>query len=56
MTKIIKLLVQGIQPGVLWWLGGLGWGVRGREAHEGGDIDTLVADSCCCRAEINTTL
>ena len=35
-----------------------GWdgGVRGREAYKGGDIDTLVADSCCCRAEINTTL
>ena len=31
-------------------------GVRGKEAHEGGDIGILIADSCRCTAETNTTL
>ena len=31
-------------------------GVRGREAQEGGEIDALVADPCCCTAETNTIL
>ena len=34
--------------------GCMGWG--GREAHEGGNIGTLAAHSCCCTAETNTTL
>ena len=29
-----------------------GW----KEVQEGGDICILMADSCCCRAETNTTL
>ena len=33
------------------WGGGGGW-----EAQEGGDIHTLIADTRCCTAEINTTL
>ena len=37
-------------------LKGVGWGGGGREAHEGGDICLLIADSCCCTAETNTTL
>ena len=35
---------------------GVGCGMHGREAHEGGYLCILVADSCCCAAEINTTL
>ena len=31
-------------------------GVRGKEAHEGGDIGILIADSCRCTAETNTAL
>ena len=31
-------------------------GVGGREAQEGGDTCTHVADSLCCTAETNTTL
>ena len=33
-----------------------GVGVRGKEAHEGGDMCILIADSCHCTAETNTTL
>ena len=35
---------------------GLGCRMHGREAHEGACICILVVDSCCCAAEINTTL
>ena len=28
----------------------------GREVQEGGDVHILMADSCCCMAETNTTL
>ena len=28
----------------------------GREVQEGGDICIPLADSCCCRAEINTII
>ena len=28
----------------------------GKETQEGGDTRTLIADSCCCTAETNTTL
>ena len=34
---------------------GVGW-LGGREAQEEGDIYILIADSCCCIAETNTTL
>ena len=27
-----------------------------REAHEGGDVCKITADSCCCMAETSTTL
>ena len=30
----------------------MGW----EQAQEGGDICVLIADSCCCTAETNTTL
>ena len=35
-----------------------GWdGVSGgKEVQEGGNIGILLADSCCCVAETNTTL
>ena len=34
-----------------------GWdGGGGREAQKEGDICILIADSCCCTAETNTTL
>ena len=35
--------------------GGDGVGV-GQEVREGGYISLPVADSCCCMAEVNTTL
>ena len=28
----------------------------GKEVQEGGDIRVPMADSCCCKAETNTTL
>ena len=31
----------------------MGWGKK--KDQEGGDVCTLKADSCCCRAETNTT-
>jgi len=36
----------------------MGWdGVgSGREVQEGEDVSTLMADSCCYTAEVNTTL
>ena len=64
-TNICKIDSQGklavrlreLKPGLCdnleGWEGG--W-VGGREAHEVGDICILMADSCCCRAETNTTL
>ena len=34
-----------------------GWsGVFEREVQEGGDICTLIVDSCCCTAETNIIL
>ena len=34
-----------------------GWGGGcGMEEQEGGDMCILMADSCCCTAETNTTL
>ena len=43
---------------VLWVdsRGGMGGVGGGREAQEGGDICTHIAESLHCRAEINTTL
>ena len=32
---------------------GVGWGKK--KDQEGGDVCTLKADLCCCRAETNTT-
>ena len=43
-------IAQGAQPRRV------GWGVGGREAPEGGDMRRLMTDSCCCMAEINTTV
>ena len=31
-------------------------GEGGREVQEGGDTHTLMADSCCCMAESDTTV
>lgn len=36
---------QGAQPGPLGWPRGVGWGGGAREALEGGDMYTLMADS-----------
>ena len=48
-------MTQGSQPAhsdnLDVWDGG-----GSREAREGGDICTSIADSHCCRAETNTTL
>ena len=34
----------------------LGGGICGKEGQEGEDICIPMAGSCCCMAEINTTL
>ena len=49
-------VTQGAQPNAFDDLEGWDgvWG--GREVQEGGDICRLMADSCCCMAETNTTL
>ena len=49
-------ITQGAQLSALWQPRGVGWGGAGREVQEGGDMYILMADSCCCMAETNTTL
>ena len=39
-------MAQETQTGALYQPRGVGWGERGREAQEGGDIRILMADSC----------
>ena len=48
-------IAQGAQLAALWWPRGLGWG-GGTATQEEGDICIHMAGSCCCTAEINTTL
>ena len=47
-------IAQGEQLGALWRPIRAGWW-GGREAQEGGDICILIADSCVCTAETDTT-
>ena len=52
----ICCVTQGAQTGALWQPRGVGWGGRGREVQERGDICTPMADSSCCMAETSTIL
>ena len=45
-------LSSGLCDDLEGWNGGYG----GKEAPEGGDVCTCIADSLCCTAETNTTL
>ena len=50
---------QGAQLGTQlgrWQPRGVQWGEGGKEAQEGVNVHILMADSCCCTAETNTTL
>ena len=48
-------VLQGAQPGALWWARVVGLG-DGREAQKGGDVCIIMADSWCCMVETNRTL
>ena len=46
-------IAQEAQLSALWRPREVGW--AGREAQEGENTYVLMADSCCCTAETNTT-
>ena len=53
-------LTQGAQPGTLWETRGVRWEWGGRlerqMIHTHTHMYTIMADSCCCTADINTAL
>ena len=53
LWKIFLLCKKGVLFTAMWWPRGLGW-EGGREAQEGGDICTHMADSPCYTAGTNT--
>ena len=46
-------IAQGAHQSTLWWPRGVEWGW---EVQGGGDVCTDVADSLCCRTEMETIM